>query len=62
MWYWSIPSGVITVACLALPHYIHALGNYVECKGHVSYSFFFSKICSIIKFVANQSFIEEIGR
>ena len=54
MWYWTIPSGVITMVCLGLPHYIYAAGNYIECKGHVSHW-----ICEFLKLIRLLLFWEE---
>ena len=34
MWYWALPSMVLTGACLALPYYVNAAGNWAA-TGHV---------------------------
>lgn len=35
MWYWTIPSFAITAACLYIPSYINAAGNWAV-TGHVN--------------------------
>ena len=36
MWYWTLPSLALTGACLIIPAYLNALGNYAA-TGHVIY-------------------------
>jgi hypothetical protein len=36
MWYWVLPSGIITGVCLMLPHYVFLGANLINTGGYVS--------------------------